>query len=143
MLAAILLAQLETRERIQARRARIFAFYQEHLADWAAANGVRLPRVPAECQQAYHMFYLLMPSLAVRQALISHLKSRGILAVFHYVPLHSSHMGRSFGSVPGDCPVTEQVSERLLRLPFFTDLGDDDLASVVEAIHEFRVSSNG
>jgi dTDP-4-amino-4,6-dideoxygalactose transaminase len=143
MLAAILRAQLERREQIQASRARVFAFYREHLADWAAANGVLLPQVPPECQQSYHMFFLVMPSLAARQALIAHLKVRGILAVFHYVPLHTSQMGRSFGSMPGDCPVTEQVSDRLLRLPFFTDLSDDDLASVVKVIHEFRLSSHG
>lgn len=138
MLAAILLAQLERREQIHERRAHIFALYQDQLADWAAANAVLPPRIPSECQQSYHMFSLIMPSLAVRQALIAHLKARGILAVFHYVPLHTSPMGRLFGSMPGDCPVTEQISDRLLRLPFFTDLGDDDLASVVAAIHEFR-----
>lgn len=138
MLAAVLLAQLEGREHIQARRAHIFGVYQDQLAKWAAATGVALPRIPPDCQQSYHMFYLVMPSLEARQALIAHMKARGILAVFHYVPLHSSRMGRSFGSLPGDCPVTEQISERLLRLPFFTDLEDDDLATVVDAIHQFQ-----
>lgn len=139
MLAAVLLAQLEAREQIQARRAHIFDIYQDQLAEWAATGGVALPHVPPDCQQSYHMFYLIMPSLKARQALIAHLKARGILAVFHYVPLHSSRTGRSFGSMPGDCPVTEHISERLLRLPFFTDLDDDDLAAVVDALYEYRV----
>jgi dTDP-4-amino-4,6-dideoxygalactose transaminase len=139
LLAAILLAQLERRVQIQAQRARIFAFYQNHLADWAAAHGIAPPRIPSDREQPYHMFYLIMPSLVARQALIAHLKTRGILAVFHYVPLHLSAMGRSFGSSPGDCPVTEHVSERLLRLPFYSDLSDEDLAVIVAAIHEFQI----
>jgi dTDP-4-amino-4,6-dideoxygalactose transaminase len=137
LLAAVLLAQLERRQQIQAARARIFAYYREQLAPWADANDVSLPYVPPACEQTYHMFYLIMPSLAARQALISHLKARGILAVFHYVPLHLSEMGRSFGGNPGDCPITEQLSERLVRLPFYTDLNDGDLAEVVQAIHAF------
>jgi len=80
------------------------------------------------------MFYLLLPSLEKRQALISHLKEQGILAVFHYLPLHLSEMGQRFGGRPGDCPVTEDVSDRLLRLPFYHGLTQDDQARVVEAI---------
>lgn len=140
LLAAVLLAQLERREQIQEQRARIFDGYNQQLAGWAAENDVSLPQVPPHCQQAFHMFYLIMPSLAERQALLAHLKEQGILAVFHYVPLHLSQMGRTLGSMPGDCPVTERVSERLVRLPFFTDLTDADLGEVVQAIHEFRVS---
>ena len=139
LLAAVLLAQLERREEIQARRARIFAAYQEHLADWAAANGVAVPRVPLHCQQSFHMFYLIMPSLAARQALIAHLRERGILAVFHYVPLHLSPMGQANGGKAGDCPVTEELSGRLIRLPFFTDLSDDDLSAVIDAVRAFPV----
>ncbi len=139
LLAAVLLGQLEAREVIQARRQQIFTYYRDHLAEWAEANTVRLPCVPPDRDQAYHMFYLLLPSLAARQALIAHLREPGILAVFHYVPLHLSEMGHTFGGRPGDCPVTEQVSERLLRLPFFSALRDDELADVVEAVREFRV----
>jgi dTDP-4-amino-4,6-dideoxygalactose transaminase len=85
------------------------------------------------------MFYMLMPSLEQRQALIAHLKSRGILAVFHYLPLHLSDMGRGFGGQEGDCPVTEDVSDRLVRLPFYNVLTEMDQARVVSAIREFRV----
>ena len=86
------------------------------------------------------MFYMLLPSLVQRQALIAHLKARGVLAVFHYVPLHLSPMGRRFGYDTGDCPVTEALSERLLRLPFYSDLDETAQARVVAAIHEFAPS---
>jgi len=94
--------------------------------------------VPAHCEQAWHMFYLLLPSLAVRSALIAHLKERGILGVFHYLPLHLSDMGRKFGGRDGDCPVTEDASDRLLRLPFYNSLTEDDQARVLDAILAFR-----
>jgi dTDP-4-amino-4,6-dideoxygalactose transaminase len=138
LLAAVLLAQLEARDHIQLQRQRIFTFYKDHIADWADTHGICLPHVPPDRDQSYHMFFVLMPTLAERQALIAHLKSKGILAVFHYVPLHLSKMGREFGGMLGDCPVTENISDRLLRLPFYNDLSDDDLAVVVDAIHEYR-----
>jgi dTDP-4-amino-4,6-dideoxygalactose transaminase len=138
ILAAFLCAQLEARDTIQTRRQQIWHSYREHLADWAAAHGVRLPVVPPDCEQPYDMFYLLLPSLGARQALVSHLKARGILAVFHYLPLHLSRMGVRFGGRPGDCPITEEVSDRLLRLPFYNDLTEAEQASVVDAIREFQ-----
>jgi dTDP-4-amino-4,6-dideoxygalactose transaminase len=94
--------------------------------------------VPAYCEQSYHMFYLLLPSLESRQALISHLKAQGILGVFHYLPLHLSEVGQKFGGKEGDCPVTEDVSDRLLRLPFYNDLDEAVQARVVKAIQEFE-----
>ncbi len=98
---------------------------------------IRLPVIPDGCEQPYHMFYLLLPSLAVRTALIEHLKSRGILSVFHYLPLHLSEMGLRFGGQPGDCPVTEQVSDRLLRLPFYAGLAEPEQALVIREIQVF------
>jgi dTDP-4-amino-4,6-dideoxygalactose transaminase len=80
------------------------------------------------------MFYLLMPSYEARTALINHLKTRGILSVFHYLPLHLSDMGRQFGGQEGDCPVTEDISDRLLRLPFYNSLSEANQAEVVAAI---------
>jgi dTDP-4-amino-4,6-dideoxygalactose transaminase len=138
ILAAFLFAQLEAAESIQRRRQEIWEFYRENLAGWAAENGVRLPVVPDHCEQAFHMFYVLLPSLDCRQHLIAHLRSRGIQAVFHYLPLHLSDMGRTYGGLDGDCPVTEDVSDRLLRLPFFNSLTLDEQARVVETIQEFR-----
>jgi len=143
LLAAFLLAQLEARDQIQARRKRLWERYAEGLLDWADDRGVRLPFVPGDREQPFHLFYLILPSRESRQGLIAHLKERGILAVFHYLPLHLSEMGRSFGALPGDCPVTEDVSDRLLRLPFFNDLTEEEQARVMDAIREFPGLSAG
>jgi len=135
--AAVLLAQLECRAEIQSRRKRIWNYYREHLLGWAQRHGIGLPVVPAHCQQSFHMFYLMMNSPQKRQALITRLKAAGILSVFHYLPLHLSDMGRRFGGKEGDCPVTEKVSEHLLRLPFYNDLNEADQARVVDVILDF------
>ena len=139
ILAAFLYAQLEMRDRIQQKRQRVWEYYYLHLEEWAKQNNVRLPVVPDHCQQPYHMFYMLLPSLEIRQALIAALKSQGILSVFHYLPLHSSEMGRKHGGKPGDCPVTEQISDRLVRLPFYNNLSVDDQSQVIEAIQNFSL----
>ncbi|GAB4551495.1 MAG: dTDP-4-amino-4,6-dideoxygalactose transaminase [Anaerolineae bacterium] len=138
LLAGYLLAQLEQHERIQSKRRAIWERYNAELADWAAELGVQLPTVPDHCQQAYHMFYLLLPNLATRQALIAHLKAHQILAVFHYLPLHLSDMGVKLGGKVGDCPVTERISDQLLRLPMYFDLSDDDQSRVIETIRVFK-----
>jgi dTDP-4-amino-4,6-dideoxygalactose transaminase len=138
ILAAFLYAQLEARIEIQSKRQQIWEYYAEHLAGWAVAHDVCLPQIPAHCDQSYHMYYLICPTLEFRQALIDHLKSRSILSVFHYLPLHLSDVGRHYGGQEGDCPVTEYVSDRLLRLPFFNDLSVEDQATVVDAIAEFN-----
>lgn len=143
LLAAFLLAQLEARAEIQERRWRVWSRYTSELRAWAAAHGVRLPVVPSHCEQPYHMFYLLMPSLEARQALIAHLRARSIHAVFHYVPLHLSEMGRRFDARPGDHPVTEDLSQRLVRLPFYAGLTEPDQARVVGAVTEFNPGSGG
>jgi dTDP-4-amino-4,6-dideoxygalactose transaminase len=134
ILAAFLLAQLEARERIQAQRKEIWEYYAEHLRDWADDRGVSLPGVPEGCEQAYHMFYMLLPSLSARTAMIEHLKRAGILAVFHYAPLHLSRMGLALGGRAGQCPVAEDVADRLLRLPFYNDFTESDQKTVVAAI---------
>jgi dTDP-4-amino-4,6-dideoxygalactose transaminase len=139
LLAAVLLAQFEARDRIQAARKRVWETYREELDGWARDNEVRVPTVPQHCDQAFHMFYLVLPSLQARQDLIAHLKARGIMAVFHYLPLHLSAMGRRFSGREGDCPITEQVSDGLLRLPFYTHLSESDQARVIAAVQEFRV----
>jgi dTDP-4-amino-4,6-dideoxygalactose transaminase len=138
LLAAFLYAQLEAREAIQEKRARVWHRYYESLAGWAAENDVKLPAIPPECEQAYHMFYLLLPSLEHRDALISHLKAQSILSVFHYTPLHLSEAGLKFAAGPSDCPVTEDVSDRLLRLPFYNDLSENDQEQVTAAVTTSR-----
>jgi dTDP-4-amino-4,6-dideoxygalactose transaminase len=141
LLAAFLYAQLEAREKIQEKRRRVWTRYYEALEDWAASHDVRLPTIPADCEQAYHMFYLLLPSAELRESLISHLKGRSILSVFHYIPLHLSEAGMNFAARPADCPVSEDISERLLRLPFYNDLKESDQGEVTAAITSFRVGS--
>ncbi|MBV8831944.1 MAG: dTDP-4-amino-4,6-dideoxygalactose transaminase [Acidobacteriaceae bacterium] len=137
ILAAILFAQLEVRETIQAKRQLLWNRYFEGLMNWSSENDVILPTIPAHCEQTYHIFYLLFPTLELRQAMIQHLKQRNILSVFHYVPLHLSQMGLGFGGWPGQCPVTEEVSNRLLRLPLYSGLSDADQDRILEAIYEF------
>ena len=139
LLAAFLYAQLESHNLIQERRKEIWTYYNTHLADWGRRHGVRLPVIPDHCQQSYHMFYILMPSLEERQALIAHLKEQGIYSVFHYLPLHLSDMGRQFGGQPGDCLVTEDVSDRLLRLPFYNSMSQFDQEYIVEKIQAFSL----
>ncbi len=137
VLAAFLYAQFEVAEAIQAKRRRVWEMYNEGLADWAEQNEVRLPIVPDHCEQPYHMFYMLMPSLEVRQRFIQYLASNNIQSVFHYLPLHLSDQGREMGGEQYDCPVTERVSDQLVRLPFYNDLSVDDQNRVIECIRSF------
>ena len=138
VLAAILYTQLEARESIQQKRSHIWHSYAKSLADWAQRHEVRYPIVPDYCEQPYHMFYMLMPSLEVRTRFISFMKSKSVLCVFHYLPLHLSDMGIGFGGKPGDCPVTEDISDRLVRLPMFYNLEQKDLEYVIEQILSFN-----
>lgn len=137
MLAAVLCAQLEAKDQIQARRKLICASYRQELADWAETEGVRLPIVPSDCEEPAHMFYLIMPDLQTRTRFIATLKAQGILAVFHYLPLHLSEMGRKFGGKEGDCPITEELSDRLVRLPLFYNMTDAQLTEVIDAVRAF------
>ena len=139
VLAAFLFAQLDVWPFIQVKRQTLWTRYHNELRDWCSANGVRQPVIPPHCEQAYHMYYLLLPSLDVRTRLIAHLKAQGILAVFHYLPLHLSEYARQWGGKEGDCPVTEDVSDRLLRLPFFNSMSQDVQGRVIGAIQDFRV----
>ena len=141
ILAAILYAQLEARERIQASRRQVWERYFRELREWAANNGVELPFVPGDCEQTFHIFYLLMPDSPSRLALIEHLGRRNILSVFHYVPLHLSRMGRRYGGYAGQCPVSEATSDRLLRLPLYCDLSDDDQTRVIEGVQDFAFTT--
>ena len=137
ILAAFLYAQLEARATIQAKRRRIWERYARELPSWARGLGMRLPSVPEHCEQPYHLFFIVTASLDQRTRLIAHLKQRGILAVFHYLPLHLSEMGQRLGGKPGDCPVTEDLSDRVLRLPLYNDLGETEQAYVIESLHAF------
>jgi dTDP-4-amino-4,6-dideoxygalactose transaminase len=140
MLAAFLYAQLEQREKVQGHRKNIWDMYDAGLRDWALAHDAQLPHIPDHCEQSYHMFYLLLPSLELRQKFIAYLRERGIYSVFHYLPLHLSDMGQHFGGKAGDLPVTESISDRLVRLPFHNALTSNEQEQVIDAIHGFPFS---
>jgi dTDP-4-amino-4,6-dideoxygalactose transaminase len=134
LLAAYLFAQLEASDEIQQRRHAIWSGYATNLATGASARELRLPIVPDGCEHPAHLFYVLAPSLEARTALIDAMKARQILLVFHYQPLHLSAMGLSFGGDVGQCPVTEDVADRLVRLPLYFQLADEEQARVVNGI---------
>jgi len=138
MLAAFLHVQLQAWQEVQMRRQELWSRYFSHLQDWAGSQGVDLPRVPAHCEHTAHAFYLLLPSLAKRQSLIDYLRDRGIASAFHYLPLHLSTMGQRFKGKRGDCPVTEQISDRLLRLPLYHALTDAEQNEIIEAVRAWK-----
>ncbi len=137
LLAAYLYGQLQEAEGITAKRKLIYEGYAAGLAGLAAAGRLELPVIPEQCTPNYHMFPILLADEPTRADLIRHLQARSILAVFHYVPLHTSPMGRKLGYQAGQLPVTESVSERLLRLPFYFELSEADQHKVVTAIRDF------
>jgi dTDP-4-amino-4,6-dideoxygalactose transaminase len=137
LLAAFLFAQFEEADQIQSLRRGVWQYYYDCLQPRAPTLGITLPQVPPDCDHAAHLFHILLPSQAVRDNLITYLRSRGIGSAFHYIPLHLSPMGRQFGYREGDCPVTEDVSGRLLRLPFYNRLARENQERVTSAISEF------
>ena len=138
LLAAVLWGQLEQRQMVQARRRGIWDAYREGLSDWAAQEGVELPLIPDHCEHTSHIFHLLLPSESSRQRLIAHLGEQGILGVFHYLPLHLSPMGRTHGGREGQCPVAEDISARLIRLPLYYGLAAGEQDRVIGAIRDFK-----
>ncbi|MEI8125639.1 MAG: dTDP-4-amino-4,6-dideoxygalactose transaminase [Parachlamydiaceae bacterium] len=139
MLAGYLLGQLEVRDKIQSKRARIWQNYFVGLEDWANRHGIRLPVIPEHCTQTYHMFYLLFPSFDKRQSTILHLKSQDILSVFHYMPLHLSEMAGQWGYRAGDFPVTERISDTIVRLPFYNEITETEQQRVIDALLTLRI----
>jgi dTDP-4-amino-4,6-dideoxygalactose transaminase len=135
--AAFLCAQLEEADAISARRHAIFTRYEEGLASLAARGAVRLPTSPAYCRHNAHLFHLVLADAATSRALAVHLDRAGVHAVRHYVPLHLSPMGRGLGYRPGDLPITEDLAERLLRLPYYYELAVADQARVIAAVRSF------
>ena len=142
IVAAFLHAQLCHMGDITAARKRIFESYRQALQPLADRGLLTLPTIPAECGTNYHMFYVLAPDLLTRTALIDHLRKAGILAVFHYVPLHTSPVGRTLGYTAGTLPVTEWASERIVRLPIFASLSDADLTTVVSEVFSFFAAAD-
>lgn len=137
LVAAFLCAQLEAVDLITAERKRVFETYTACLSPLESSGLLRLPVIPETCRPNYHMMYVVAPDAATRTAMLEHLNDRGYQAVFHYVPLHASPMGRKLGYSPGMFPVTEAMSERLLRLPFYPELADEQIREIGSEIAEF------
>lgn len=151
LLAALLLAQLERAKDITHQRLAIWNFYLHELQDLnrrieklAPESRLQLPTIPKDCQHNGHIFYVLTDSLKTRTSLIDHLKSRNVQAPFHYVPLHSSPGGLRYGKVSGAMTVTNDISDRIVRLPLFADLNEQTEAMrVLKAIEEFYLPISG
>ena len=135
--AAVLDAQLEEFETIQANRHRVWNAYAEALPDWARRNGVRLMTVPPDCSHAAHLYYLRMPTSRDRDDLIDHLAARGISAPFHYVPLDSSPAGLKLGCTPVPCVNSAEFAATVVRLPLWPGLRDEQVARVIDAVTAF------
>ncbi|MBQ6364200.1 MAG: dTDP-4-amino-4,6-dideoxygalactose transaminase [Lachnospiraceae bacterium] len=135
--AAYLMAQLDRAEEINDARLARWNQYREGLQDLAAKERIVLPAVPEGCVHNAHMFYIRTKDLPERTALIEYLKERGILAVFHYIPLHSAPAGVRFGRFHGEDRYTTKESERLVRLPMFFDLTPEEADDVLTAVHDF------
>lgn len=120
--AAFLLAQFEEADTITQRRLAIWKLYHEAFAELEYQGKVRRPVVPPECYHNGHMYYLLLPDLGKRNSLLKKLNASGINAIFHYVPLHSSPAGRKYGRPHGDLTLTQEISDRLLRLPLWVGM---------------------
>ncbi len=131
-LAAYLWAQLEQRTQIQTKRRALFETYAAALEPHAERLGLRLPVVPDGAEAAYHMFYVLVRDQAARDAVLQGMRAEGVQPTFHYVPLHSSEAGRRFAARSTQCPVTDDISGRLLRLPFYNNLPPDDAQRVID-----------
>ena len=142
VIAAFLWAQLEEAETITKKRLAIWDRYDSLLEPLASRNLIRRPVIPPECQHNAHMFYILLSSLEARTEIISKLKSDGIFAVFHYVPLHSSPAGRKFGRMSGSLPNTERLSDCLLRLPLWIGM-DTENKRVCEQLASYYALRSG
>lgn len=137
LLAAILCGQLERADQIYVKRMRIWNRYNIELANWAKNNNVMMPVVPEGCEHTGHVFFLRLPTGDSRDRFIGHLREHGILAVFHYQPLHLSKVGRSLGGREGQFPVTEKAGDCLVRLPLFNSLTDAEQSFIIDTIQMF------
>jgi dTDP-4-amino-4,6-dideoxygalactose transaminase len=137
LIAAFLYAQLEQADEITNQRQSIYARYAAGLKPLADAGILRLPHTPSECSHNAHMFYIVVRDEPTRRHFLVYLKENNIQCVFHYVPLHTSPMGLQYGCIPGSLPVTEELSERLIRLPCYYELGPEEQDRIISCIFSF------
>jgi dTDP-4-amino-4,6-dideoxygalactose transaminase len=136
--AAILMAQLEHREAIQTRRRRTATRYRDGLTAWADSRGYSMPHRDPDAGSPDHLFPLLMPDLDVRTRFLAHTRAGGVATTFHYIPLHSSPAGQRYGHAPFGAPNAVSVSERLIRLPQFSDIDDSEVDTVIDVTRGFE-----
>ncbi len=141
LLTAVLCAQLEHFDTMQALRHRVWNTYRSELVDWAAANGVELMHVPTDRQHPAHLFYLALPTQADQLGLITHLRSNGVIGAFHYQPLDASPAGRALGRTPYPCEVAHDRAHRLVRLPLYPGLAAEQVERVLSAVTSYAVGS--
>ncbi|WP_347244922.1 dTDP-4-amino-4,6-dideoxygalactose transaminase [Thermogutta sp.] len=137
ILAAFLWGQLECLDSITTRRREIYEYYWTSLHPLAEAGLLRVPHIPPECQSNYHLFYILTRTAEERDEMLRHLRDNGVLAIFHYVPLHSSPMGRRWGYRSEDLPLTEDLASRLIRLPMYYELSSEQQEYVAHLVRTF------
>jgi dTDP-4-amino-4,6-dideoxygalactose transaminase len=131
--SAFLYAQLEEMERITTRRRSIYQTYRNKLSTCAAQKRLKLPSIPSDCDSNYHLFYVILPNQEIRDNTLEFLRNLGVRAVFHYVPLHNSPKGTELIG-PLTLPITENLSSRLIRLPLFYTMTDDEQETVIRSI---------
>ena len=137
MNAAYLWAQLENIDTIQKKRISVWNRYKEGLSELEKKEYIEFGVIPDECTNNAHMFYIKVSDLETRTELISYLKEKGIMAVFHYVPLHSAPAGRKFGRFNGEDRYTTKESERLIRLPLFYSISDEEVEYTIETLLKY------
>lgn len=133
ILAAVLYAQLSEIDEIQQKRMNVWDRYYKALKPFEDDGIIKLPSIPAYAQHNAHLFYIIFESEGIRNHALTALKEKGVHAVFHYIPLHSAPMGQRCGYKHGDLPVTEDLSSRLIRLPLFAGMTNEELEFVVES----------
>jgi len=141
ILAAFLLAQLEEVEKITDLRLQAYNEYRSKLSDLEKTGVIKLPTIPEYAKHNAHIFYVLFNSETERNFVMSYLREKGISAPFHYIPLHSSPEGKQLGNKPEDCPVTESLSYRLIRLPMFAGITKEEISYVLENLKEAMLKS--
>ena len=137
ILASFLYSQLIESKLIQDKRKFIWNYYNKNLKHWSNKNNILLPHIPIHCKQSYHMYYILLPNKKNRDLLISFLSKKGIQAIFHYLPLNLSKVINKKNI--NNCPVSKNISERIIRIPFFNKIKKNELNYILEQINKFKV----
>jgi len=137
IISAFLYAQLENIEILNGDRKNSWNYYYDGLRDLEEKGFLKRPFIPGHCKHNAHMFYIILNNNKTRDMLMNYLKKKGILAIFHYIPLHLSPMGSIMGYKKGDLPITEKLAGCILRLPLYYGIGKDNMSIVIKAIYDF------